>query len=289
MTTPGVARRIVQVALRDQRGTAFLMGLMIVMVMTLLGVALFEMSTIEAILARSDALDIQAFYCAEAEAARVYACYGRAKDRPRSSPARAPSTLRSRSPMARTSRASRRWSTTGVVTVTATCKLPTPGAPGRCSATGNERTPTPSSGSPRSRRARTPVGGHRSVFGDMVLGGTDSIIGDIYVSGNVHLRGEGTVTGYDTPDPPAITVAPGKAVTSTSPPFDAGAAGPWATGTGHSPAGAEQRQGERHHRQDPVGRDERRRNPDDDGDLPERDRLQPRGDLCPARRHQRGQ
>ena len=68
-----MARRLAQAALRDQRGTAFLMGLMIVMVMTLLGVALFEMSTIEAVLARSDALDIQAFYCAEAEAARVYA------------------------------------------------------------------------------------------------------------------------------------------------------------------------------------------------------------------------
>src|SRR5262245_48179339 len=61
--------------LRDQRGSAFLMGLMLVMVMTLLGVALFEMSTIEAGLARSDALDIQAFYCAEAEAARVYGLY----------------------------------------------------------------------------------------------------------------------------------------------------------------------------------------------------------------------
>jgi len=56
------------------------MGLMIVMVMTLLGVALFEMSTIEAGLARSDALEIQAFYCAEAEAARVYALYAPAND-----------------------------------------------------------------------------------------------------------------------------------------------------------------------------------------------------------------
>ena len=75
MTTPGEGCRLARAAVRDQRGTAFLMGLMIVMVMTLLGVALFEMSTIEAGLARSDALEIQAFYCAEAEAARVYALY----------------------------------------------------------------------------------------------------------------------------------------------------------------------------------------------------------------------
>src|SRR5258705_5016005 len=80
MTTPGAARRLALAALRDQRGTAFLMGLTLVMVMTLLGVALFEMSTIEAGLARSDALDIQAFYCAEAEAARVYALYAPAND-----------------------------------------------------------------------------------------------------------------------------------------------------------------------------------------------------------------
>ena len=78
MTTPGAGRRLAQAALRDQRGSAFLMGLMLVMVMTLLGVALFEMSTIEAGLARSDAVDIQAFYCAEAEVSRVYACTARA-------------------------------------------------------------------------------------------------------------------------------------------------------------------------------------------------------------------
>src|ERR1700675_4827494 len=80
MTTPGSGHRVAQAGLLGERGTAFLMGLTIVMVMTLLGVALFEMSTIEAGLARSDALDIQAFYCAEAEAARVYALYAPAND-----------------------------------------------------------------------------------------------------------------------------------------------------------------------------------------------------------------
>ena len=63
-----------------------------------------------------------------------------------------------------------------------------------------------------------------------MLGGADSIIGDLYVAGNVHLRGAGTVTGYGTQDPPAITVAPGKAVTSTSSQFDANAHGVWGQG-----------------------------------------------------------
>ena len=46
--------------------------------------------------------------------------------------------------------------------------------------------------------------------------------GDIYVSGNVHLREGGMVTGYGAP---AITVAPGKVVTSTNPLFDVNAVG----------------------------------------------------------------
>jgi hypothetical protein len=56
-------------------------------------------------------------------------------------------------------------------------------------------------------------GDPQSFFGDVVLGGTDSlgradsIDGTIYVSGNVYLR------GAVLDNPPAITVAPGKAVT----------------------------------------------------------------------------
>jgi hypothetical protein len=225
MTIPGMARRLAQAALRDQRGTAFLMGLMIVMVMTLLGVALFEMSTIEAVLARSDALDIQAFYCAEAEAARVYACYGRAKNPADElaceSPGETSLTLANGTYVS-----SVEVDTTGGVTVTATCKLPT-GRTRTVQRNGKRANPDPILRFAEAGAGANPVTGAQDVFGDVVLGGADSISGDIYVSGNVHLRGEGTVTGYGTPDPPAITVAPGKAVT-ISPPFDAAATGLWA-------------------------------------------------------------
>ena len=256
MTTPSVARRLAQAALRDQRGTAFLMGLMIVMVMTLLGVALFEMSTIEAVLARSDALDIQAFYCAEAEAARVYACYGRAKDpaeeRACESPDDTPLTLANGKYTSRVSA----MVEAGVVMVTATCDLPT-GRTRTVQRNGKRAYPDPILRFAEAGAGADPVTGAQSVFGDIVLGGADSISGDIYVAGNVHLRGEGTVTGYGTPAPPAITVAPGKAVTSASSRFDAGAAGAWGPGADHALAGAEQCRGQRHHRQDPVGRDGR--------------------------------
>ena len=126
--------------------------------------------------------------------------------------------------MARTSRGSRRTVEAGVVTVTATCKLPT-GRTRTVQRNGKRSYPDPILKFAEAAAGANPVTGAQGVFGDMVLGGADSISGDIYVSGNVHLRGEGTVTGYDTPDPPAITVAPGKAVTSTSSRFDAAAAG----------------------------------------------------------------
>ena len=161
MTTRGVARRLALAALRDERGTAFLMGLMIVMVMTLLGVALFEMSTIEAVLARSDAVDIQAFYCAEAEAARVYACYARAKTPAEElacqSPGQTPLTLANGSYVSRVSAEV----IDRVVTVTATCDLPT-GRNRTVQRMENARTPTRSSGSPRPGRARTPSRGSRA-------------------------------------------------------------------------------------------------------------------------------
>ena len=218
MTTPGAGRRLAQASLRDERGTAFLMGLTIVMVMTMLGVALFEMSTIEAGLARSDALDIQAFYCAEAEAARVYALYAPAND----PNAERPSQKFDDTPVALASgtyvsRASADVHGVGVVTVTATCRLPS----GRTRTV--QRNGTRAYPNPILKFAHVAAGGDpQSVFGDMGLGGVDSITGDIYVSGNVHLREGGMVTGYGGP---AITVAPGKVVTSTNPLFDANAVG----------------------------------------------------------------
>jgi hypothetical protein len=218
MTTPGAGCHLAQAALRDERGTAFLMGLTIVMVMTLLGLALFEMGTIEAGLARSDAWDIQAFYCAEAEAARVYALYAPANDPnaelgPRSFGDTSLALANGRY----VSSASADVDATGAVTVTATCRLPT----GRTRTV--QRNGIRGYPNPILKFAQVGGGGDpQSVFGDMVLSGVDSISGDIYVSGNVHLREGGMVTGYGAP---AITVAPGKDVTSTNPRFVADAVG----------------------------------------------------------------
>jgi hypothetical protein len=200
MPTPGAARRLAQAALRDQRGTAFLMGLMIVMVMTLLGVALFEMSTIEAVLARSDAVDIQAFYCAEAEAARVYACYGRAKDPAEelACQSRVATTLT----LANGSYVSRVDATVldRVVTVKATCELPT-GRTRTVQRNGKRAYPDPFLSFAEAAAGVDATTGAQTAFGDMVLGGADSINdGDIYVAGNVHLRGTAMVKGYGTPE-----------------------------------------------------------------------------------------
>jgi len=61
-----------QLTLGNERGSALLIGLCLIAIMTLLGAALFEMSTIEVVLAQGDVFDTQAFYCAEAALARAY-------------------------------------------------------------------------------------------------------------------------------------------------------------------------------------------------------------------------
>jgi len=123
MRGPARFRRLVQ---GSERGSALLMALALVMVMTLLGVALFEMSVIEASLARSDALDIQAFYCAEAQAARLYGLYAPAEDPSgtRSSEALAATSLPLANGAYALSGSARVDAATQVVTVTATCALP---------------------------------------------------------------------------------------------------------------------------------------------------------------------
>lgn len=239
------ARARLRAALRDERGTALLMGLTIVMVMTLLGVALFEMSTIEASLARGDAADIQAFYCAEAEAARVYALYGPGSDPEASlgSQAFAPTTLVLPSGTYVSRAVTAVNPTSGAVTVTATCTMPD----GRTRTVQRNATREYLNSMLQFALAATGSDGQSATpgtVGDLVLGGdgspivvggpgvggADTIAGDIFVAGNVSLRGQGTVTGYGSTDPPAITVAPGKNVTSTSARFDPLAAG--ATGQG---------------------------------------------------------
>ncbi len=228
------------------------MGLTIVMVMTLLGVALFEMSAIEAGLAKSDVSDMQAFYCAEAEVARVWAQYLPGSD---------PSGTKGSQPLSTTtlslangvyvaSTSATVNDGTQAVVVTATCVLPN-GRTRTVQRNGNRQfVPTEYAAV---SGGFNPVTGAQEYLGDFDLGGNcpygapplpcaaepaggalaggaDIIYGDIYVSGNVYLRGESTVVGYGSGTPPAITVPPGKTVTSTSSRFDPTA--PGATGQG---------------------------------------------------------
>jgi hypothetical protein len=55
----------------DQRGAIFLSGLVFVMIMTILGVALFDLSMIEGRLATGDVVSSQVLYCAEAALGRT--------------------------------------------------------------------------------------------------------------------------------------------------------------------------------------------------------------------------
>jgi len=223
MTAPG-AVRIAKAALTDQRGTAFLMSLMIVMVMTLLGVALFEMSTIESGLARSDVQDIQAFYCAEAEAARVYGLYANDPNAELPSPRFRATFLLANVQYDTLSGAEGQPLD---ITVTATCTLLN-GRSRTVQRKAMREAPSPIINVAMAGAGADPATGSQSAYGDMVLDGADAIIGNIYVSGNVHLRGSATV-GATPADPPVITVAAGKAVTSTSSAFTA-APGTWAQG-----------------------------------------------------------
>jgi hypothetical protein len=64
-------RRIRRLTLDDQRGGIFISGLVMVSVMTLLGLALFDLSRIENTLIIGDAMARQTLYCAEAALART--------------------------------------------------------------------------------------------------------------------------------------------------------------------------------------------------------------------------
>lgn len=110
----------------NARGAALLSGLVLVMLMTLLGVALFEMSTIETSLARRDASETQAFYCAEAQAARIYGLYDPAQaTSAKLGPLTLPRTLLPLADGTYVLTGSAALDATGrVVTVTATCALP---------------------------------------------------------------------------------------------------------------------------------------------------------------------
>ncbi|MGH7412339.1 MAG: pilus assembly PilX N-terminal domain-containing protein, partial [Candidatus Methylomirabilis sp.] len=69
-------RRLWKHTLGNEDGSALVLGLVLILAMTLLGVALFDLGTIEVSLAKGTVSDTQAFYCAEAEAKRIYNLYG---------------------------------------------------------------------------------------------------------------------------------------------------------------------------------------------------------------------
>src|SRR5215510_3940158 len=68
-------RRLCILACSSERGSALLTGLSLIMILSLLGVAAFEVATMEANLVTRDQWELQAFYCAEAQAARLYNLY----------------------------------------------------------------------------------------------------------------------------------------------------------------------------------------------------------------------
>jgi len=240
----------------NDRGTVFLLGLTIVMVITLLGIALFEMSTIEASLARSDVSDMQAFFCAEAEAARIFNWYSPVSA---SNPTGDPSGARPAPPP---------WTgstsldlanghydlkadvvidaPTQHVTVTATCTL----LNGRARTV--QRNGTRGYLNPGYNYAVVGGGfdaatGVQRFFTDLTLGGVgltaldasnnnyiqgrDTINGDVYVSGNVYVRGDAAVVGASNTDARAtVTVYSGRSVTSDSTRFNDSAPGVVAKG-----------------------------------------------------------
>ena len=226
-----------------ERGSAFLMCLTLVMIMTLLGIALFEMSAIEAKLAKSDVSDVQAFYCAEAEAARFYELY-----KP-GDPAKVsemwvdnsvipiPNTALTLGNVPYTVSGLARIIGSRVVMVTATCTLPN-GRTRTVQRNGTREFLSPiyqlglATGGAQSAFADTVFGGEGIpvLIGGSLVGGADTINGDMYVAGNVYVRGQAKVAGYGTSDPATITVSQGKSVASTSAGFNAQAAGATAQG-----------------------------------------------------------
>jgi hypothetical protein len=238
--------------LGDERGTAFLLGLTLVMVMSLLGMALFEMSTIEASLARSDVGDLQAFYCAEAQAARIYGLYTPESD-PTASLVGAqsfgPASLALANGTYVFSGSAAVDPATQVVTVVATCALPS-GRTRTVQRNGTRKFPNDAVRYSVAASGIDPATGAQALLGDVSLagygcgfyaalpgcaplkrvgpssGGADYITGDVYASGNVSIGGEASVVGLSTSDTSAtIMVTPGRTVTSKSRNFDTSAPG----------------------------------------------------------------
>jgi hypothetical protein len=231
-----------------ERGSALLLGLYLIMIMSLLGVTFLELTTIEASLVTKDTWELQAFYCAEAQAARLFNLYS--LNSPSNPIGDASGTLGSQTFSKVTltlANGSYAFSgsvavdaATQVVTVKATCALP------------NGPTRTVQRGGVRQYLntgyqyavvggGYNPATGAQELLGTLFLGGngvpynagngnyalgSDTITGRVYAAGNVYLTGESTVNSYGAGDPgPRITVYPGQSMVDNSTEFDSTAVG----------------------------------------------------------------
>jgi hypothetical protein len=236
-------------ALASERGHALLIAVLAVAAAGLLGVALLEMGVIEAGLVTRDIAEVQALYCAEAQAARLYNLYA-----PLADPA---GTLAAQTlPETVVRLAGRDFRVTGsaevdpgaqTVTVTATCAM----ADGRTRTVqrqGLREFLPPPFHNALSSMGFDCTGGTcvQKLAGDLVLGGSgdpvtdgsghtvggrDRVRGDLYVAGWGFLRGQAQVEGFSPTDAQAtITHYPGGGVESASPGFDPAAPGAVAQG-----------------------------------------------------------
>jgi hypothetical protein len=246
-------RRAWELTAASESGSALLLGLCLIMIITLLGAGFLQMATIEASFVAKDQWELQAFYCAEAQAARIFNLYDQKNppNLPTNPSGDETGTLGSQEfPAAILSLANGTFTFSGsatvdastqVVTVTATCMLPN-GATRTVQRTGTRQF---SLLTPHGLTSGfTPPG---EGTGDLFLGGSgtpintlgnnwslgaDTVMGKVYVAGNAYLRGQATVTSYGAGDVgPRITVYPGKAVFDDSTAFDVTVPGAVGVGT----------------------------------------------------------
>src|SRR5215831_4319109 len=237
------------------RGSALLLGLYMLMVLSLLGVGFLEMTRIEASLVTKDQLELQAFYCADAQAARIYNLYelNRANNQtgdpngtlgPQTF---GPTILPLASGKFRFRGSATVASGSQVVTITATCTLvdsttlADTGTTRTVQRGGSRAFLNPGYQYTLAAGGFNTATGHQDFLGDLILGGNggpvkssgnnyslgkDTITGRVYVAGNVYLGGESAVNPYGPGDPgPRITVYPGRSVVDKSSGFDDTAAG----------------------------------------------------------------
>lgn len=236
-------RRLWSLTLGDQRGSAFITGIFAVWLLAILGIAAFDLTTIEARLVAKTAAEAQAFYCADAQVARIYKLYkpendptGTLGSKTANAPGFSGSNIRlgaitdpreySFSATAAVNAA------TGLVTVTATCTQPD-GSTRTVQRNGTRTFLSNSydyaavlggfnSGGVQQYLGNFFLGGRNCTGSNCVdgvyhagsnnnyIGGADSVNGDIYVSGTVYLRDGTTLTGYSSTDSRAtITTNPG--------------------------------------------------------------------------------